>query len=245
VASPAPLLGWDRDGISVELPSLGTTRVGLRGRHQAANVAVAHATLDNLEAAGIARVPDDARRRGYAGARWPGRLELVEVEGPTGRREVLLDGAHNPAGATALAQALDDLRPHMAGGDERTAPPFTVVVGVMADKDVDGIVTALAGSVSLHGARIICTRPDLPRAMEPQALAGRWTRLAPTTVPEAEPEIEAALDRALETAPGPIVVAGSLYLVGAARARLIEDPELLDPTQPTEGPTQMRGEPVR
>ena len=48
---PAPLVGWDRDGIDVELPRLGRTRVGLRGRHQAANAAIADATLDALEAA--------------------------------------------------------------------------------------------------------------------------------------------------------------------------------------------------
>jgi len=52
-AGPARILGWDRDGIEVELPSLGRTRVGLRGRHQAANVAVADALLDALEQAGI------------------------------------------------------------------------------------------------------------------------------------------------------------------------------------------------
>ena len=78
----APLLGWDRDGLDVELPRLGRTRVGLRGRHQAANVAIADATLDALEAAGIATVPDEARRRGYADAVWPGRLELLRVLGP-------------------------------------------------------------------------------------------------------------------------------------------------------------------
>ena len=60
----APLLGWDRDGIEIDLPRLGRTRIGLRGRHQAANAAIADATLDALEAAGIATVPDDARRRG-------------------------------------------------------------------------------------------------------------------------------------------------------------------------------------
>ena len=95
VVGPAPLLDWDRDGLTVELPTLGPTRVGLRGRHQAANVAVADALLDALAIAGIASVDADARRRGYADVRWPGRLELLEVDG----REVLLDGAHNPAGA--------------------------------------------------------------------------------------------------------------------------------------------------
>src|SRR5262245_38583234 len=70
----APLLRWDRDGIDVELPRLGTTRVALRGRHQAANVAVADATLDALEAAGIVTADAAARRTGYATATWPGRL---------------------------------------------------------------------------------------------------------------------------------------------------------------------------
>ena len=91
----APLLDWDRDGIEVELPGLGRTRVGLRGRHQAANVAVADALLDALAATGIARTDAAARRSGYASAVWPGRLELLTVDG----RDVLLDGAHNPAGA--------------------------------------------------------------------------------------------------------------------------------------------------
>src|SRR6476619_4947814 len=90
---PAPTIDWDRDGLTVELPRLGRTRVGLRGRHQAANVAVAHAVLDALDDAGIASAPDDARRDGYAAAVWPGRLELVSRDGV----DILLDGAHNPA----------------------------------------------------------------------------------------------------------------------------------------------------
>ncbi len=117
VAAPR-VVGWDRDGIVVALAGLGETRVGLRGRHQAANAAVAGAVLDALEAAGIATVSADARRRGFAGARWPGRLELLETtDGTPGGalREVLLDGAHNPAGAAVLARALDDLRPNAPG----------------------------------------------------------------------------------------------------------------------------------
>ncbi len=139
--APAPLLGWDRDGIDIELPRLGRTRVGLRGRHQAANAAIADATLDALEAAGIATVPDDARRRGYADAVWPGRLELIRAGG----REVLLDGAHNPAGAAALAASLDDLRPYLDAG------PLTLVTASMADKDVAGVVAALAASPRAGG----------------------------------------------------------------------------------------------
>ena len=112
VVEPAPIVGLSRDGIEVELPRLGRTAIGLRGRHQAANAAVADAVLDALEEAGIASVPAAARRPGYANARWPGRLELLSIAGV----DVLLDGAHNPAGAAALATALDDLRPFLAPG---------------------------------------------------------------------------------------------------------------------------------
>ena len=216
---PAPLLGWDRDGLTVELPRLGPTRVGLRGRHQAANVAVADAVLDALDAAGIATADDDARRRGYETAVWPGRLELLTVDGA----EILLDGAHNPAGAAALAEALDDLRPHLAPG------PLTLVVGAMADKDVDGIIAALAASSSLGGATVIATSVDAARAMPADELAARWRRTtSPIAEIVAEPDPIAALDRARRRG-GPTVVAGSLYLVGAIRGHLVDDPELRDP----------------
>jgi dihydrofolate synthase/folylpolyglutamate synthase len=223
-----PLVGWDRDGIEVELPRLGRTRVGLRGRHQAANVAVADAVLDALGEAGIATLDDDARRRGYAAATWPGRLELIDVGG----RDVLLDGAHNPAGAAALATALDDLRPFLAGGAGPAAPPLTLVVASMADKDVDGVIGALVGSRALAGARIVATAVDLPRAMPADELAARWQRLTPAagiSAVEAVPSATRALDRAVSGAPGPVVVAGSLYLVGVARGRFVDDPRLRDP----------------
>ena len=216
-ARPAALLGWDRDGIEVDLPRLGPTRIGLRGRHQAANAAIADATLDALEAAGIASVPPDARRRGYADAVWPGRLELLRV----GDRDALLDGAHNPAGAAALAVALDDLRPHLSPG------PITLVTASMADKDVDGVVRALNASEALADATVICTSLDVPRALPASELAARWRAVRPGRV-LVDGDPLAALDMALERS-GPVLVAGSLYLVGAVRARLVDDPILRDP----------------
>ncbi len=230
VAPPAPVLGWTRDALTVELPGLGAVDLGLRGRHQAANAAVADALLDALAAAGIASVPAEARRRGYATATWAGRLELVE--GPGGR-EVLLDGAHNPDGAAALATALDDLRPHLAGGRDTPAAPLTLVWAAMADKDVEGVLRALAVSPTLAGARIVCTAPDLPRALPAAALADLWRAVLPTAQVETALSPEAAVARALAAggshARGPVVVAGSLYLVGAARAVLVDDPALRDP----------------
>jgi dihydrofolate synthase/folylpolyglutamate synthase len=220
VVEPAPIVGLSRDGIEVELPRLGRTAIGLRGRHQAANAAVADTVLDALETAGIATVPADARRTGYANARWPGRLELLSIGGV----DVLLDGAHNPAGAAALATALDDLRPFLAPG------PITVVSASMADKDVDGVVAALSRSAALRGARVIATQLDVPRALPAQELAARWSRVTePGWQVKAEPDPAAALDRAIAAADGPVVVAGSLYLVGFARGRLVDDPQLRDP----------------
>jgi dihydrofolate synthase/folylpolyglutamate synthase len=257
VTPPAQLLASDRDGIEVELGRLGRVRVGLRGRHQAANVAVADAALDALEAAGIARVAGEWRRAGYGTVRWPGRLELVVAAG----RELLLDGAHNPAGAATLAEALDDMAPLLRPGRP------TLVLAIMADKDVDGVILALAASTYLRGARVICTSPAGGRAMPADQLAARWESLAGWPA-EAVAEPAAALDAATSSASarstrsgvsagsggrvsgrvsggapgapgaasnapatGPVVVAGSLYLVGAARAILVSDP-LLEPDPP-------------
>ena len=143
-------------------------------------MAVADAVLDALAEAGIATVGPAARRRGYANARWPGRLELIEArpDGSGRTREVLLDGAHNPAGAAALAQALDDLRPFLAGGSERRPPPITLIIGAMADKDVAGVVSALAGAAALAGADIICTEVEEARALPAVDLAALWASTA-------------------------------------------------------------------
>src|SRR6185295_18271991 len=94
--------------------------LSLRGPHQLQNAAVARACLEVLG------VPDEAAREGLRTARWPGRLEEVR----SGGRTVLLDGAHNPAGAQALAAALDALYPGRR---------VHAVFGVLADKDLDGM----------------------------------------------------------------------------------------------------------
>jgi dihydrofolate synthase/folylpolyglutamate synthase len=220
VAEPAPILAVDRDGLVVDLPSIGETRVGLRGRHQAANVAVADGILDALGAAGIADVPAEARRSGYAAARWAGRLELFTIDG----RDVLLDGAHNPAGAAALAEALGDLRPFLTPGR------VTFLTATMADKDVAGICSALHDSPVLAGSRIIATAINTPRALPAGRLATVWlNRMGRTATVETEPDLDRAVDRALSGPEGPVIVAGSLYLVGAVRARLVKDSPPSDP----------------
>jgi folylpolyglutamate synthase/dihydropteroate synthase len=96
----------------------------------------------------------------------------------------------------------------------------------MADKDVAGVVWALAASRALAGASVICTEVEEARALPAGELAALWS--AAGFEPWAVRPPAAALDLALATASGPVVVAGSLYLVGAIRAVLIDDPLLRD-----------------
>jgi dihydrofolate synthase / folylpolyglutamate synthase len=172
--------------------------VALRGPHQRANAALAAAALEAFAARGV---PVDAAAiaRGIAGARWPGRLE--EVGG------VLLDGAHNPQGAAALAAALPELAP---------GRPVDLVFGVLADKDHAGMLAALLPAVR----RFHLVAPASPRARP----AGDLRLLAATLGADADvhPDLASALACARTAAGdrGAVAVAGSLYLVGEARALL-------------------------
>ena len=109
---------------------------------------------------------------------------------------------------------------------------MTLVVGMMADKDVDGVISALRTSSALAEARVIATAVAGGRALSADALAARWLAADEEADVRAVPDPVAAIDGAVATAEGPVVVAGSLYLVGAARARLVDDPELRDPVAP-------------
>jgi dihydrofolate synthase/folylpolyglutamate synthase len=175
--------------------------VPLPGEHQRDNLVVAIRLLEEAKRAGLAvdlaRVPD-----AVAGTRWPGRLQRIP-----GDPAILLDGAHNPAGAHALAA-------HLAGG-----PPFVLVFAAMADKDVRGLAQALFPLAS----GIVLTTPRVSRAASPPALARRAGRLARGAHRERSVARALRLARRLARAHGPrteIVVAGSLYLVGAVIALL-------------------------
>ena len=201
----ARLVESDWDGIVVDArtPSRRLTglRIGLLGAHQAGNAAVALALLDALDERFGLTIGEDALRRGLAEVRWPGRLELLDGSA-LGLGRVLLDGAHNPAGAAALARALADLG--------LQAP--TIVFGAMRGKDVRGVLTALAPLEP----RFVFTRVDDPGALPPAELAAAWASIG------GEARIAPDPEAALGLADGdPVVVAGSLYLVGAVRGMII------------------------
>ena len=212
IVDPLPVRGMDRDGLYLDLPGGEPLTVGLLGRHQAANAALALGILHALGAAGIAPAAPAATRRAFANARWPGRLELIERPGWP---EVLLDGAHNAAGAAALAAALDELGPHLAGG--RPA----LLIGVLREKDARAMVASLRGTRLLSEAVVITTIvPEAPRSLDAAELAAAWGAPA-RPVPDPARALAEAAEFATSSG-GPLVVCGSLYLVGHIRRLLFE-----------------------
>jgi dihydrofolate synthase/folylpolyglutamate synthase len=192
----------DRGAELIPAPAkhLGDITIGLEGAHQRANAAVAVAVLQALDARGI-RVPPSAIETGLAHPHWPGRLDLRRL--PDGR-EALLDAAHNPAGAAALASYLSDLARDESGGARRP-----LVFAAMRDKDVVGMFTALLPVVG----DVVVTRASTARSESPDELAAIVRRLSPDREVIVESNPAGALDRAWRSAPR-IVVAGSIFLLG-------------------------------
>lgn len=210
--------GWDGIVVDAATPAgeLSELRIGLLGGHQAANAAVALALLDALREDAARRGVDLAVgaaeiRAGFAAARWPGRMELLDG-GTLGR--VLLDGAHNPAGARALARSLAEL------GMRR----FPLVFGAMRGKRVTAVLRALAPLDPLP----VFTAVSSPGALPPAALLRAWKRVGEGGAGMAVPDPTAAVAQAAAlraNANQPVVVAGSLYLVGAVRGMLTGEQE--------------------
>ena len=238
VVEPLPVLAMDRRGLVLDAGLGLTLRVGLLGRHQAANAALARAIIAGMAEVGLAEVAPEVMAEAFAAARWPGRLELLSLgtdgrarpaaadaaDAPDPRRpDVVLDGAHNPHGAQALAVALDELRPRLSAGSP------TLLVGLLRDKDAAGMLSPLVSSSALADATVITTNvPDSPRALPADELAAAWRVAAGGRGHEARAIADpvAALGEAVGTTldrGGPLVVCGSLYLVGHVRDHLVEE----------------------
>ena len=174
---------WDGAAVSCPLP----------GEHQVENARTAIAALRQLGTA------PEAIRRGVAQTRWPGRLERVSVN-----PEIILDGAHNPASARALADYLDRFyEPHRVW----------LIYGAMRDKAVE----EMAGILFPRAGHVIVTAPAQARALRPESIR----ELADHDCIHVAMDLRAAL--ALAEAAGPedaIFITGSLFLVGEARALL-------------------------
>jgi len=189
-------------GISV---SYDTIRISMLGRYQVDNACLALATIECLRSAGLV-VDESAARQGLAGAAWEGRLERVARD-----PDIYLDGAHNPASAKKLAAAVRDLKSSYAR--------LILVIGILGDKDFQGIISELVPLA----AHVIVTKPQYSRAMDVQSLAAKVRTLHGAV--DSDDTVAGAVARAREiSSPDDLVlVTGSLYVVGDARAFLCAD----------------------
>lgn len=217
VQCPMSILGEDYhvvagDALTLQRPT-GETHyaVGMAGAHQRRNAALVVAASEALRANGLA-IPERAVRDALAQTTHPGRLETVRVPvrqiDPTTRTdavvEVLLDGAHNIGAAHALRNHL--ARTQWSG--------FHLVVGFCADKDWRDAVDQWAPLAE----QVWCVPVRNPRSLQPTELAAH---VAPSGIPaHVHPSAAAALQAAARAGAQRILVAGSLFLAGEARAHL-------------------------
>lgn len=177
-------------------------QLGLRGRHQFENAAVAIRLAELLRAHGF-DIPDTAVVTGLETVSHPGRLERVQHLPP-----FLIDGAHNPAGAESLRNYLDEFAPR----------PLTLVFGAMRDKQLERIGEILFPCADV----LVLTAIDNPRSAtleQLRAVAGRHARGKVLT---SETSAAALHIARAETPPeGLICIAGSLYLVGELRPSIL------------------------
>ena len=187
--------------VSMELyeKSYSDVEISMVGRHQAENLKTAPATLEILRKSGAVKLDREALYEGLKRARQPGRFEVIS-EDPL----VIIDGAHNEAGAQALQETMVQ---HFAG------KKILLVAGILADKEIDSIVKFLT-KITDH---IIVTEPDNPRKLAAEKLAEHVADFG--VAAEAVSDVEAAVHRAKELADGydVILFAGSLYLIGDVR----------------------------
>jgi dihydrofolate synthase / folylpolyglutamate synthase len=177
------------------------------GIHQAQNLALAVAAVEAFLGGGKIAIADDVLRSAIADVSSPGRLQLIKTE-----PALLLDGAHNPAGAQILSQAL------RADFSER---PLIGVIAVLAEKDAEGLLSNLQGIFE----KVILTQSSSPRSMPVAELETVANRVLDQDVMTFT-DFEVALERAKQLATeldGMVVVTGSITLVGDVIKMLQEE----------------------
>ncbi len=211
-------------GVAARTPAVGGQMISLQGlraryddvflplygAHQAQNAAVA---LAAVEAFGTGALDDDLVRAAFAEVTSPGRLEVIR-RSPT----IVLDAAHNPHGAQAVAAALED---------SFAFSPLVGVMGVMADKDYEGVLNVLEP----HLSSLVCTQNSSRRSMSAAALGRVAVEVFGEDRVTVVPDLADAIDRAATLAEGggliessigagAVLVTGSVVTVGEARTML-------------------------
>ncbi|MEI6702051.1 MAG: folylpolyglutamate synthase/dihydrofolate synthase family protein [Deltaproteobacteria bacterium] len=209
--SPLTLMGadfsanWNQHG-TLDYHGISRSLIGLvpgiPGRYQAQNAALALAAAEMLDSTGTV-VDSDSLARGVTGVYWPGRMELIPGNPP-----MLLDGAHNPAGSVALAEALLDY----------PCKRLLLVTGVCSDKDIEQMYAPLIPLVDL----IFTVTPSIDRALDAEELSRLFSAKGVVSWP-CDTVVKGIQKARSESGAGDmILVCGSLFIVGETKAWLEE-----------------------
>jgi dihydrofolate synthase/folylpolyglutamate synthase len=195
--------GSENQSFRLRTPKGGyQAKLPLLGKHQLDNAATAILAAESLAATGI-EVDEKAVQQGLESVRWPGRIEVLKR-----RPLIIVDSAHTADSARRLRDTLlEYLRVDRA----------TLVIGVMGDKDLEG----LASAIEPAALRVIATQADHPRALPAEDVAKIFRARSVETF--LEPKLGAAIDMAtaLSTATDAVVILGSIALAGEARAHIL------------------------
>lgn len=203
------LLDWGDFGADIKLgwgkETQESYRINLLGAHQVHNAAVAFGLLKTLGENGFSMLTNETIRCGLATAVWPGRLERFP-----GEPEIVLDGGHNPDGFRAMATAIDQIFPKRS---------VVGLIGILNNRPVEEMANIIASKLTF----VITTdvpgdkAPSSERAFNAFAAAGLDAQSYPNPV--------LALEKAIALAKNThslLLIAGSLYLIGHLRPRVIE-----------------------
>jgi len=205
-----PSTGQDQPGFLARYPLevLGKqilVETPLVGRHQLRNVALAIAAAVELSQQGFPGIAATSIESGIRETRWPGRFQRIAAH--SGWPEIVIDVAHNPAGAWALRSALSE---------HYTDRPLIFVFGAMRDKAISEMTEILFPLAE----RVIATRPENPRAASPEEIQRAAARTGIEV--EAVEDVRQALERARSRAQSGavVVITGSIYLVGEVMLKI-------------------------
>lgn len=191
---------WPQVQVRTRCRAWPRTEIGLLGAHQAANAAVAVATVEVLQERGLT-IPDAAVSAGLTGVRWPARMEVLQR-----RPLVVVDCAHNVASAEALVATLHESFPNC---------PRRLIFGGSSDKDLAGMLSVLAP----HFSHVYLTRyGNSPRGAAPELLADLLTTCSNLRFTICPTPTDAWSKAQTQTAADELIcIAGSVFLAGEMR----------------------------
>ena len=208
IVAPVDLIDVTQMSLEGTVFTLGVHpyRISMIGTHQAQNAVVAMTAVGVLNREYKKHVPEEAILKGLEATKWPCRLEVVDST-----PKIILDGAHNPHGAKALAKSLEMILP-------RGCKP-TILIGMLGDKDVDEVLEIMKG----YFGKVVVTEPHNDRKLPAGDLNLKLKKLGADTV--VEKDVLKALQVALDlTDSSELILAfGSFYLVGQIRQEVVRD----------------------